>query len=572
MKISMASHLTITAKLSSDWGPPHSTADTVALSTDNVPPVADAGPDRTGAVGTTLELDGVRAGDAEGDALAFDWALVVRPPASSTSPVNPNEDRPSLLIDVPGFYVVQLIVDDDSVESAPDTFTISVVDSAPVADAGTDQTVSAGELVSLDGGGSSDIDGDLLSFRWALVSAPAGSLASLDEPSEVRPRFTADLAGTYVAQLIVEDATRPSLPDTVVVTTGNSAPVAEAGPDQTVVPDATVQLDGSGSFDTDSDGFGFRWSLSRYVYDGEDILVEFDGAGALLARYSHGQESDQPLAVARGGQEFFYHADQQGSVRKITDAAGLAVNSYDYDSYGNIEASFEGIANPFTYTGRELDAESGLYYYRARYYDPATGRFLQEDPIGFGAGDLNLYRYVFNDPVNFTDPDGEAVALILVPVIACLASTACSGALVIGTGITVTCATNPKACNISGLGDAINNLFTEEFGGNGTSDEGTNTGAEADASGKSCPDGGELTGGGDAGSGDEKPKPDLGTPGTARNPDGTPKSSLEQLEQIEKAQQKDREKIKSIGKSEQRADKQLKDLRGNIEDIDPEDF
>ncbi len=264
-------------------------------------------------------------------------------------------------------------------------------------------------------------------------------------------------------------------------------------------------------------------------------------------------------------------------MRALTDAAGLVANSYDYDVYGNIEASVEGIANPFTYTGRELDAESGLYYYRARYYDPATGRFLQEDPIGFGAGDLNLYRYVFNDPVNFTDPDGEAVALILVPVIACLASTACSGALVIGTGITVTCATNPKACNISGLGDAINNLFNEAFGDDdtpdeGTSDEGTGTGAEADASGKSCPDGGELTGGGDAGSGDEKAKPDLGTPGTGRNPDGTPKSSLEQLGQIEKAQQKDREKIKSIGKSEQRADKQLKDLRGNIEDIDPEDF
>ncbi len=170
-------------------------------------------------------------------------------------------------------------------------------------------------------------------------------------------------------------------------------------------PDLTVaeyRYDGLGRrIEKDANG-----TLTRYVYDGEDILLEFDGAGALLARTSHGQGTDQPLAVERGGQSFYYQADHQGSIRKITDSAGLVVNSYDYDSYGNIEASFEGIANPFTYTAREFDAESGLYYYRARYYDPATGRFLSEDPTGFAARDLNLYRYVFNNPVNFNDPTG----------------------------------------------------------------------------------------------------------------------------------------------------------------------
>jgi RHS repeat-associated protein len=85
---------------------------------------------------------------------------------------------------------------------------------------------------------------------------------------------------------------------------------------------------------------------------------------------------------------------------------GTIVNSYDYDSYGRIEASVEGIANPFTYTGREFDAESGLYFYRVRYYDPATGRFQSEDPIGFAAGDANVYRYVRNNPLNFVDPFG----------------------------------------------------------------------------------------------------------------------------------------------------------------------
>lgn len=101
-----------------------------------------------------------------------------------------------------------------------------------------------------------------MSFRWALTAAPAGSAATLDNPFEIRPQFTADLPGTYVVQLIVEDATRPNLPDTIVITTGNSALVAEAGFDQTVAPGATVQLDGSGSFDADSDALGFRWSLT----------------------------------------------------------------------------------------------------------------------------------------------------------------------------------------------------------------------------------------------------------------------------------------------------------------------
>ena len=104
--------------------------------------------------------------------------------------------------------------------------------------------------------------------------------------------------------------------------------------------------------------------ITRYVYGGENILLEHDGNNTLLARYSHGDRRDQVLANERGGQNFFYHADHQGSSRKVTDSAGNVVNSYDYDAYGRIEASVEGIANPFTYTGREFDAESGLYFYR----------------------------------------------------------------------------------------------------------------------------------------------------------------------------------------------------------------
>ena len=87
-------------------------------------------------------------------------------------------------------------------------------------------------------------------------------------------------------------------------------------------------------------------------------------------------------------------------------------NSYVYDSYGRTLTVFESTPQPFTYTGRELDSESGLYYYRARYYDAQTGRFLSEDPIRFDGGDGNLYRYVRNNPVNLIDPQGTLPPLV----------------------------------------------------------------------------------------------------------------------------------------------------------------
>ena len=93
----------------------------------------------------------------------------------------------------------------------------------------------------------------------------------------------------------------------------------------------------------------------------------------------------------------------------------LPVNSYSYDAYGNFESRSETVANPYAFTGREYDAESGLFYYRARYYDANTGRFISEDPIGFRSGDANFYSYVFSNPVNYRDPSGLAAGVCEIP-------------------------------------------------------------------------------------------------------------------------------------------------------------
>ena len=111
--------------------------------------------------------------------------------------------------------------------------------------------------------------------------------------------------------------------------------------------------------------------------------------------------------MTRGEASYFYQTDHLGSVRLLTDAAGAVANAYDYDAFGNLEAtSFETVANPYAFTARERDAESGLMFYRARYYDPKIGRFISEDPIGFEGEMFNLYRYAKNSPVVYLDSYG----------------------------------------------------------------------------------------------------------------------------------------------------------------------
>jgi RHS repeat-associated protein len=146
----------------------------------------------------------------------------------------------------------------------------------------------------------------------------------------------------------------------------------------------------------------------RYIYDGEDILLEYDGANVLQARYTHGPGIDEPIAVTKAGSTFFYHQDGLGTVTDLTDSTGATAKSYAYDAYGNIVDQAGTVEQPYTYTGREFDSESGLYYLRARYYDPTTGRFLQKDPIGFNGGDFTLYAYARGNASNRSDPFGLA--------------------------------------------------------------------------------------------------------------------------------------------------------------------
>jgi hypothetical protein len=245
--------------------------DLVVVSTYNSAPKANAGPDQTVPINTTVTLDGSGSTDVDGDILNYSWSLTV-PDGSNASLSNPTAVKPTFVVDASGTYIAQLIVNDSMLDSTPDTVTINWENSAPVANAGPDQTAQINDVVKLDGSGSSDVDGDGLVYSWLLITVPDGSNASLSDPAAASPTFDVDVAGTYVAQLIVNDGMVDSAPDTVTINWGNSPPVANAGPDQTAQVGDIVTLDGSGSSDVDGDSLSFFWSLIA-VPDGSSTML-----------------------------------------------------------------------------------------------------------------------------------------------------------------------------------------------------------------------------------------------------------------------------------------------------------
>ena len=123
--------------------------------------------------------------------------------------------------------------------------------------------------------------------------------------------------------------------------------------------------------------------------------------------------SDAPILRASSGQTFYYLTDAEGNVTAITNYDGSTVlERYVYDPYGNVtsyNAKWSGgpsqdTATHFLYGGMMYDSVTGLYYARARWYNPAVGQFTSQDPTGFAAGDANLYRYVGDNPATMTDP------------------------------------------------------------------------------------------------------------------------------------------------------------------------
>jgi RHS repeat-associated protein len=187
---------------------------------------------------------------------------------------------------------------------------------------------------------------------------------------------------------------------------------------------AAVAGSATATISYDYDALGRRASktvtglgTTSYLLDGDEEIAESSG-GIVLRHYVTGPGVDDRVARAETSAttnppKSYYHTNHQGSVIAATDAAGNAAaigcaagvtcQRMSYDEYGSGSAA---TGEQFGFAGRRFDPETGLYYYRARYYSPQLGRFLQVDPVGY-KDDLNLYAYVGNDPLDKTDPTGQ---------------------------------------------------------------------------------------------------------------------------------------------------------------------
>ncbi|MBX3429715.1 MAG: hypothetical protein KF779_09050 [Hyphomonadaceae bacterium] len=183
---------------------------------------------------------------------------------------------------------------------------------------------------------------------------------------------------------------------------------------------ATLAYDPGGRlYQTTSNG---TTVTARLQYDGVDLIAEYNSSNALLRRYVHGPGTDEPIVWYEGSgtsDRRWLHQDQLGSVIALSNSSGALIGSPNtYDEYGLPGSSNVG---RFQYTGQMWLPEASLYHYKARAYLPTLGRFAQSDPVLYW-GSLNLYGYVANDPMNFTDPSGACVPACLVilgpPVIA----------------------------------------------------------------------------------------------------------------------------------------------------------
>ncbi|MFN8105308.1 MAG: Ig-like domain-containing protein [Acidimicrobiia bacterium] len=141
--------------------------------------------------------------------------------------------------------------------------------------------------------------------------------------------------------------------------------------------------------------------ITRFAYDGANVVAELDAANQVTAAYTHMLGVDQPIAMTQAGSTAQLLANGQGDIVAVAEADGTVNTTYSYDTFGQVTQNGES-QNAFTFRSREFDQDTGLYYMRARWYDPAIGRFISEDPVSH----LNAYPYAGNDPVNKSDPSG----------------------------------------------------------------------------------------------------------------------------------------------------------------------
>lgn len=376
----------------------------------NRPPVANAGSAQTVYVGQLVTLDGSASSDPDGSSLTYKWSFSSVPAGSAAMLSSAAAVKPTFTPDKDGNYVLQLVVSDGQLSSAPAAVTITTQNSAPVANAGADQTARVGTHVQLTGVASTDVDGDSLTYQWTLVSKPTGSAVALlnADPASPLTDFVIDKAGTYLIELVVNDGAVSSTPDTVVISTVNSPPIANAGPDQTARLYATVYLSGTNSSDVDGNALTYRWSLTTPTGSvtqlgsttSQDTNFVIDKQGTYVAQ----------LIVNDG----VIDSDTDTVVISTINSAPVANAGADISAYLGDGVSLNGSASS------DADGD-GLSYTWSLLSQPTGSAAVINDPYlpetGFVADVVGLYvaQLVVNDGHIDSSPDTAQVTIAVQP-------------------------------------------------------------------------------------------------------------------------------------------------------------
>lgn len=240
--------------------------------------------------GRIIQLSGSRSFDDQDDPLTYAWSIAEAPQGSTGAIADPTAKDTSIEATVNGLYRFRLVVNDGKLDSAPAQITAELINRQPIANAGSDlDRPTGGTTLSLDGSGSSDPDGDVLTYAWTLIESPAGSAAALSDATNVRPSITTDLDGTYTIELVVSDGKLTGA-DRVRVRIGDLGvpPVARAGVDLTGMINVEVSIDGSASSDADGDALTYAWRFT-----------ETPDANAVLAGSTTNRVRFTPAVVGR---------------------------------------------------------------------------------------------------------------------------------------------------------------------------------------------------------------------------------------------------------------------------------
>jgi len=298
----------------------------VPAPSENQAPIADAGADRVVSVGDEVELDGSGSNDPDGDSLRFHWSFVARPEGSETTLGNAKGRFARFTADLNGIYELELEVFDDELK-AKDRIQIRA-NGAPVADAGGDRSAVLGEPIELDGGGSSDPDGDELSFRWALLSAPAGSEAILGRRSEAKARLSPDMVGAFLLELVVSDGHLESS-DRISVQvqelpgfSGSVIYVSPSGSDDDLGLEAAPLATIGEALDRMQESLAIkRIRLAPGIYDDEPF-----GYGLVEGVEILGPEGEDPAILRGSGPLFSLSGDARLSLHDLSlESEGVAI-------------------------------------------------------------------------------------------------------------------------------------------------------------------------------------------------------------------------------------------------------